>query len=158
LRARASGSDILGLYGRLSNARLFARRPGNQRSTKKLTSPRSRLALQATTRKISIRITAQILNRRRVPQNKLRSEAQVLPNIFRNMSFRSVWGSPETSAQTHYKMYIWPRHNQVAHVLLLVHGLTVLISIKRHCGGHGIESGLASLMSNFFRTSFVYLP
>jgi hypothetical protein len=53
LRAKASDSDILSLCGRLSNARLFARRPKNQRSPQKLASPRSRLVLQAASRKIS---------------------------------------------------------------------------------------------------------
>jgi hypothetical protein len=31
LRATASGDNILSLDGRLANARLFARKPGNQR-------------------------------------------------------------------------------------------------------------------------------
>jgi hypothetical protein len=47
------------------------------------------------------------------------------------------------SESTDCKVYIWPRRSQVqeganhALVLLLVHGLIILISIKHHRGGHG---------------------
>jgi hypothetical protein len=55
---------------------------------------------------------------------------------------RSAWGGLKTSAQTHRKVYIWARHSQVheganhAHVLL-IHELTVIISIKRRPSGYG---------------------
>jgi hypothetical protein len=51
LGATTSGSNILGFCGRLSYARLFARRPRNKRGTQKLTSPRSRLPIDSTPRK-----------------------------------------------------------------------------------------------------------
>jgi hypothetical protein len=54
MRATASGSSILNLYGRLGNARLFARRPRNQGGTQKLASSRSGLAIQLASRKINI--------------------------------------------------------------------------------------------------------
>ena len=68
---------------------------------------------------------------------------QVPHNSFHNLSMRCAWESIEARAQTHYKVYIQPHHNQVqeggnhAPVLLLVHGLVVLISIKHCRSGHG---------------------
>src|SRR5438105_15207503 len=77
-------------------------------------------------------------------------------------------GSPrrrlKTSAQTHCKVYVRPRCRQVqegadhAPVLLLVHRFSVLVRIQRRRGCHGGRQRLASAMSNFLRTSFVYLP
>ena len=56
LRATASSSNIFSFSRRLSNARLFAKRPRNKRRTKELTSSRSRLAIQTTSSKIGIGI------------------------------------------------------------------------------------------------------
>jgi hypothetical protein len=78
LRATTSSSDILGFSGRLSYTRLFARRPGNKRGTQKLTSPRSRLPIDSTPRKIGIRKTKKRKRRgHRVPKTKLRSVSKI---------------------------------------------------------------------------------
>jgi hypothetical protein len=78
LRATTSGSDILGFCGRLSYTRLFAKRPRNKRGTQKLTSPRSRLPIDLTPRKIGIRKTKKRKRRgRRVPKTKLRSLSKI---------------------------------------------------------------------------------
>jgi hypothetical protein len=55
LGVTTSGSNIVGFCGRLSYTRLFARRPRNKRGTQKLTSPRSRLPIDSTPRKVGIR-------------------------------------------------------------------------------------------------------
>jgi hypothetical protein len=55
LRATYSSSNMLSLCGKLSNTRLFLRRPRGQRRSQKLTSPRSGLVIQATSHEISIR-------------------------------------------------------------------------------------------------------
>jgi hypothetical protein len=54
LRVATSSSYILGLGGRLGNRRLFARRPTNKRRFEKMTSIRSALSVNPTTRKINI--------------------------------------------------------------------------------------------------------
>jgi hypothetical protein len=78
LGATTSGSNILGFYGRLSYTRLFARRPRNKRGTQKLTSPRSRLPIDSTPRKIGTRKTKKGKRRgRRVPKTKLRSVSKI---------------------------------------------------------------------------------
>jgi hypothetical protein len=59
MRITASESNILSLYDGLGYARLLARRPRDKRRSQKLTSPRSRLAIQAVTHKICIRIPTQ---------------------------------------------------------------------------------------------------
>jgi hypothetical protein len=111
--------------------------------SQKLTSPRSRLELQTSTCKISIRVTAQRHNRRRgVPHTKLRSEKHVPHNLLHSLSVRCEWECLETSVQTHCDVYVRPRRSQVqeranhAPLLLLVHGLVVLIGIKRRRGEH----------------------
>ena len=58
LGTAASRSNILSLRGRLGDTRLLARRPRYKRRTNKLAGPRSGLALNATTSKIGIGITA----------------------------------------------------------------------------------------------------
>jgi hypothetical protein len=55
-----SNSYILGLGGELCNRRLLLRRPVNERIFKKMTSPRSALSVNPTTRKISIRKASKI--------------------------------------------------------------------------------------------------
>jgi hypothetical protein len=57
LGATTSGSNILGIYGKLRYTRLFARRPRNKRRSQKLASPRSRIPIDSTPRKIDIRKT-----------------------------------------------------------------------------------------------------
>jgi hypothetical protein len=54
LGATTSSSNILGFYGRLSYTRLFSRRPRNNRRSKKLASPRSRLPIDSTPLKVGI--------------------------------------------------------------------------------------------------------
>jgi hypothetical protein len=49
-----SSSYILNLSGGLCNRRLLLRRPANERRYKKMTSPRSALSVNSTTRKMSI--------------------------------------------------------------------------------------------------------
>jgi hypothetical protein len=79
LGATTSGSNILSFCGRLSYTRLFARRPRNKRGTQRLTSPRSRLPIDSTPRKIGIRKTKKRKRRgRRVPKTKLRSVSKIL--------------------------------------------------------------------------------
>jgi hypothetical protein len=74
LGATTSGSNIFGFCGRLSYTRLFARRPRNKQGTQKLTSPRSRLPIDSTPRKIGIRKNKKRKRRgRRVPKTKLKS-------------------------------------------------------------------------------------
>jgi hypothetical protein len=74
LRAAANSSYILGLGGELCNRRLFERRPTNKRRSKKMTSTRSALSINPTTRKISIGRANKIKRRRsRIPNPKLRS-------------------------------------------------------------------------------------
>jgi hypothetical protein len=75
LGATTSGSNILDFCGRLSYTRLFARRPRNKRKTQKLTSPRSRLPIDSTPRKIGIRKTKK--QKRRVPKTKLMSVSKI---------------------------------------------------------------------------------
>jgi hypothetical protein len=78
LGVRTSGSNILDFCGRLGYTRLFARRPRNKRGTQKLTSPRSRLPIDSTPRKISIRKTKKRKRGgRRVPKAKLRSVSKI---------------------------------------------------------------------------------
>jgi hypothetical protein len=78
LGATTSGTNIPGFCGRLSYTRLFARRPRNKRGTQKLTSPRSRLPIDSTPRKIGIRKTKKRKRGgRRVPKAKLRSVSKV---------------------------------------------------------------------------------
>jgi hypothetical protein len=89
LEATTSGSNILGFCGRLSYTRLFARRPRNKRGTQKLTSPRSRLPIDSTPRKIGIRKTKK-RNRggRRVPKTKLRSVSKIPEDPLHGLSMR----------------------------------------------------------------------
>jgi hypothetical protein len=54
LRVTTSYGNILFLGSELSNTRLFARRPGHQRGSQKLASPRSGLPIQATSGKIRV--------------------------------------------------------------------------------------------------------
>jgi hypothetical protein len=78
LGATTSGSNILGFCGRLSYTKLFARRPRNKRGTQKLTSPRSQLPIDSTSRKIGIRKTKKRKRRgHRVPKTKLRSVSKI---------------------------------------------------------------------------------
>jgi hypothetical protein len=78
LRATTSGSNILGFCRRLSYTRLFARRPRNKRGTQKLTSPRSRLPIDSTPRKIGILKTKKRKRGgRRVPKTKLKSVSKI---------------------------------------------------------------------------------
>jgi hypothetical protein len=78
LGATTSSSKILGFCGRLSYTRLFARRPRNKRGTPKLTSPRSRLPIDSTPRKIGFRKTKKRKRRgRRVPKTELRSVSKI---------------------------------------------------------------------------------
>jgi hypothetical protein len=57
LGATTSGSNILGICGKLSYTRLFARRPRNKRRSQKLASPGSRIPIDSTPHKIDIRKT-----------------------------------------------------------------------------------------------------
>jgi hypothetical protein len=78
LGATTSGNNILGLYGRLSYTRLFTRRPRNKRRSQKLASPRSRLPIDSTPRKVGIRKTKKRKGRRRqVPKTELRSVSKI---------------------------------------------------------------------------------
>jgi hypothetical protein len=73
----------------------------------------------------------------------------------------SAWGILEPSTQTHDKVYDRPCRRQVqkgadhAHLLLLVHGPTVLIGIQGRCGGHGRRKRLGlkhvKLLSDILR-------
>jgi hypothetical protein len=56
----ANNSYILGLGGGLCNWRLFLKRPANERISKKMTSVRSALSVNPSTRKISIGKTNKI--------------------------------------------------------------------------------------------------
>jgi hypothetical protein len=78
LWATTSGSNILGICGRLSYTRLFARRPRNKRRSQKLESPWSRLPIDSTPRKVSIWKTKKLKGRgRRVPKTELRSVSKI---------------------------------------------------------------------------------
>lgn len=83
-------------------------------------------------------------------------------NLFDSLSVRSVRGSLESSAQTHGEMYVWPHCIQVqkgvdhAPILLLVHGLVVLIGIKRCHGGHGCRKTLGLTNIKVLQGTFVY--
>jgi hypothetical protein len=54
LRATTSSGNVLGLGSGLSNTRLFAGRPRQQRRSQKLASPRSGLPIQPTPGKIRV--------------------------------------------------------------------------------------------------------
>jgi hypothetical protein len=54
LRATTSCSNVLCLGSGLTNTRLFAERPGHQRRSQKLASPRSELPIQPTPGKIRV--------------------------------------------------------------------------------------------------------
>ena len=59
LRAAASSGNVFGFCGRERYTSLLARGPQNQRCTEKVTSARSRLAIQPTPAKIDIQKTNQ---------------------------------------------------------------------------------------------------
>jgi hypothetical protein len=76
-----SSSYILGLGGRLCNRRLFSRRPTNERRSKKMTSSRSALSVNPTTRKISIGKANKIQRRRsKILNPKLKSVFEIPEN------------------------------------------------------------------------------
>jgi hypothetical protein len=73
-----SSSYILRLGGGLCNRKLFLRRPANERRSKKITSPRSALLVNPTTRKISIGKANKIQRRRsRITNPKLRGVFEI---------------------------------------------------------------------------------
>jgi hypothetical protein len=81
IRAAASNSYILILFGGLCNRRLLLRRPTNKRRSKKMTSIRSDLSFNPTTCKISIRKANKIKRRRsRIPNPKLKSVFEIPAN------------------------------------------------------------------------------
>jgi hypothetical protein len=137
LRVATSSSYILGLGGRLGNRRLFARRPTNKRRFEKMTSIRSALSVNPTTRKINIEKVNKIKWRRsRISNPKLRSVFEI-PEDSRNCRpMWRAWGSLKERTQPHGELNIRPCRCEVeegfdhAPVLSLVHSLAIFIGTK----------------------------
>jgi hypothetical protein len=137
LRVAASSSYILGLGGGLCNWRLFPMRPANERRSKKVTSHRSALSVNPTTRKISIGKPNKIQWRRsKIPNPKLRNVFEIPENSLDCRPMWRAWGSLKARAQPHGKLNVRPCRCEVregadhAPVLSLVHSLTIFIWTK----------------------------
>jgi hypothetical protein len=137
LRAIASNSYILSHSGGLCNRRLLSRRPANERRSKKMKSPKSALSVNPTIRKISIEKANKIKRRRgRIPNPKLRSVFEIPKNSLNCRPIRRAWGSLKARTQPHGELNVRSCCCEVqkgadhAHVLSLVHSLTIFIWIK----------------------------
>jgi hypothetical protein len=101
LWATTSGSNIFGFCGRLSNTRLFARRPRNKWGTQKLASTRSRFPIDLAPRKVGIRKTKKRKGRgRRVPKTKLKSVSKIAEDPLDDLPMWSPRQCLKMSAQT----------------------------------------------------------
>jgi hypothetical protein len=114
LRATTSSSNVLCLGSGLSNIRLFAGRPRNQRRSQELASPRSGLPIQPTPGKIRIRKTMKSQRRGRgVPKAEVGSMTQVPENSLHRLPMRSPRRRLKTSTQTYRELDVLPRRRQV---------------------------------------------
>jgi hypothetical protein len=110
LWATTSGSNC----GRLSYTRLFARRPRTKRRTQKLASSQSRFLFDSTPCKVGIRKTKKRKGRgRRVPKTELKSVSKIPEDLLDGLPLWSSQWRLKTSAQTHGKLDVRPRHRQV---------------------------------------------
>jgi hypothetical protein len=114
LRATTSSGNLLCLGSGLSNTRLFAGRPRDQRRSQKLASPKSGLPIQLTPDKIRIQKT---MKRQRrgcgVPKAEVGSVTQVPENSPHRLHMRSPRRPLKTSAQTYRELDVRPRRRQV---------------------------------------------
>jgi hypothetical protein len=157
-------SYILSLNGGLCNKRLLLRRLANERRTKKMTSPKSALSVNRTTRKISVRKVNKIKRRRgRIPNPKLRSVLEILENSLKCRPMRRAWESLKARIQPHGELNVQLCRCEVqkgadhALVLSLVHSLTIFIWTKRRSRAHWSGQGLELCHVELLIRSFVYL-
>jgi hypothetical protein len=114
-----------------------------------MTSTKSALSVNLTTRKINIEKTNKIQRRRsRIPNSKLECVFEIPKNPLNGRPMQRVWGSLKARTQTHNELNVWSCRREVQEganhspILPLVNSLTIFIWTKRRSSANQSRDGL----------------